>query len=620
MAIADQEMLTRQIREAVDIVDLVGSYLPLRRAGANFKGLCPFHEEKTPSFNVHPAKQIFKCFGCGAGGDVFTFVQMKENVEFLEARRMLAERAGISLEQEVRRPGGGASKSELAQVNRWAQEFFRGNHKSTIGEKAREYVVKRGITAESAEVFGIGLAVDSFDALIRQANKSQINLDLLHKAGLIKESSRGGFYDTFRNRLMFPIRDVTGRIVGFGGRTLGDDPAKYLNSPATALFDKSNQLFGLDLAREDIAKAGRVIVVEGYTDCMMAHQFGFGETVATLGTAMTESHARLLRRYTDRVILLFDSDEAGRRATDRAISVSLSSGLDVLLARVPKGKDPCDYLLSEGKTGFESVLKAGIEALEFKWQQMVNEYDASTSGPNRRRAVEAYLQELASWVARGAVDPIAKGLLLNQLSKILSLPAEDLHRQLLKMNARSGAYRSRSSVANAPISEHGSAGHGHGAQEEAMRQIMEVLLNEPEHYPAVSAHFVPSAIRDPSLGVVAEKMVAMFESGRDFQVDDLISRLESVAYGRLVTDLQLRGECRGECAAAIEGAVACLKSYEQSRQAAMLAREIRSGRQNNSSESDSASTGEDERLQALSARAKNPHFSSGKARRKFLEL
>jgi len=621
LAIAEREILTRQIRDAVDIVELVGSYVTLRRAGANFKGLCPFHEEKTPSFLVHPAKQIFKCFGCGAGGDVFTFVQLKEKVDFLEARRMLADRAGISLEHDAGAAPSGPRKTDLARANQWAQGVFRRNHQGPAGEAARRYVAARGISDDWAEAFGLGLAVDSFDSLIRQAGAAKVDLKLLLAAGLAKESPRGGYYDTFRNRLIFPITDVNERIVGFGGRTLGDDPAKYLNTPTTALFDKSTHLFGLGRARRALTDSGLAIVVEGYTDCLMAHQFGFPQTVATLGTAMTDAHAAVLRRYTDRVVLLFDSDQAGERAAERALSVSLTGGLEVMLARIPEGKDPCDYLLSAGKTGFESVLKGAVGALEFKWQQVAREYQGCATGPGRRRALEAYLQQLAVWLGQGAIDQIQIGLLLNQVSKILSLPGVELHRQLRRMMRPSGSRVSPSSATTAAVPGNTTVERGASAEQEALRQMVEVLLNEPAHYRTAGAHLDPSAIREPALSSVAAELVGMLESGEPFRLDELIGRFESAGYGRLITDLQVRGERRGGYAAVIEGAIACMESAGRSRRTAILAQEIRSQRERGprGSEGHAVPAGEDERLQALAASAKHPHFASGRARGRFLE-
>jgi len=620
LSLADREIITRQIRDAIDIVDLVGSYVTLRRAGSTFKGLCPFHEEKTPSFTVNPARQIFKCFGCGAGGDVFKFVQMRENVDFLEARRTLADRAGISLESE-RAAGqtgpGGPGKTDLARANDWAARFFRKNYEGAGGRAAREYVAKRGISPEMVNVFNVGLAVDSFDSLIRQAALSKIDVKLLLAAGLVKENQRGGYYDTFRNRLMFPILDANQRVLGFGGRTLGDDPAKYLNTPATALFDKGNNLFGLDRARQAMVEAGRAIVVEGYTDCIMAHQHGFKETVATLGTAMTEAHARLLRRHTDGVILLFDSDEAGQRAADRALAVTVTVGLEVSLARVPEGKDPCDYLLSAGKSGFSGVLNGAIGALEFKWQEVTRQYGAGRTGPARRRALQEYLQQLSTWLGQGAIDPIQTGLLVNQLSQILSLPAEDLHQQLRQMARRlkprpvvrgaTGPERSETTVQPT----------GSNSKQESLRQVVEVLLNEPAYYPHVAAWLKPEEVWDAGLSAVVSAMVEILGSGETLRLDELIGRFESPGFGRLITDLQTRGEQRGRYATVIEGAVACLNAFDQSRQAAALADEIRQGRRQ--AGTGPAPADEDDRLRALTDMARQSHFSPIRARKRLLE-
>lgn len=603
-------MVTRQIREAIDIVDLIGSYVTLRRAGASFKGLCPFHQEKTPSFHVSPSKQLFKCYGCNAGGDVFTFVQMREKVDFVEARRILADRAGIAIELERSGSAGGISKSDLVKANQWAAGLFRRNYLAAVGENARQYVVNRGISPEMVEAFGLGLAVDSYDALLRQARTAKLDLKVLAAAGLLKERQGGGYYDTFRHRLMFPIADPAGRIIGFGGRTLGDDPAKYLNTPATAVFDKSTNLFGLDKARRRLGEIGRAIVVEGYTDCIMAHQHGFTETVATLGTAMTDSHAGILRRYADKVVLLFDSDEAGQRAADRGLAVSLSGGLDVVLARVPEGKDPCDYLLSAGQLSFESVLKAAIPALEFKWKLVVEAFEGSATGPGRRRAIEAFLSQLSAWVDRGVVDSIQLGLLVNQVSKILALPAEHIHRQLQGLAKRSTM--KDSGHAPPAISGQRSTPPQVDVEQEALRQILEVLINDPSRFAEVANCFRPAQFQDPALAAVAKEVVLLSQAGSDWRVDELIGRFQLPAYAQLITDLQTRGERRGGYDAVIAGAMQTLEWAAQARRtlessAAVAAAEARSER-----------VPDEQLVEINQALLKGPHFASPRARRNFL--
>jgi DNA primase len=354
--------LISRIQQANDIVDVVGEHVALKRKGREMLGLCPFHDDHRPSFNVNPGKQIFKCFACGAGGNVIQFVQMRENLSFPQALQRLAERAGIKVEplrtQDSRpRTQDEADPNELARVNTWAAKYFAANlaHPEK-GKDAREYIAKRGISDESVKKWRIGLADGSGSDLLASARRAQIPDKLLAAAGLVVGSGLS-LNDKFVNRLMFTITDVTGRVIGFGGRTLTGEGAKYINSPATVLFDKSNALFGLEQARHQIDSSETAVVVEGYTDCIMAHQFGTANVIATLGTSFTAGHARILRRYAKKVVLLFDSDVAGIEAANRALGVALGSRIDIALASVPEGKDPCDFLLAQGKDAFERVIE-----------------------------------------------------------------------------------------------------------------------------------------------------------------------------------------------------------------------------------------------------------------------
>lgn len=545
----------------------------------------------------------------------------------------MAERAGISLENEHysgRTSSSGPGKSELTKINEWALQIFCRQYEGVPGQVARQYVQQRGISEASSKDWGLGLAIDSFDSICQQARRAKIDSRLLLAAGLLKEGDHGRIYDTFRNRLMFPIRDVTGRIIGFGGRTLADDPAKYLNTPATVLFDKSSNLFGIDRAKHAASKIGRIIVVEGYTDCIMAHQHGFQETVATLGTAMTESHAGLLKRYCDRVVLVFDSDEAGQNAADRALAVTLVSGLDVTLARVPEGKDPCDYLLAAGGEAFDGVLRNAISALEFKWRLVARQYEAGETGPARRRAVDAFLQQMATWVGRGVVDPIQKGLLVNQLSKTLSLRAEDIHQQLGRLVRNVARTASRtgtrtSSMNRATVST--SAGIAPivspSAEELALRQMIEVLLNEPQWYWEVEGYLDPRKIPDGPVARIVHEFREAMSSNEIFRLDEFIGRFESTEFAQLITDLQMAGEKRGEFDKVITGTKARLEECARSRQVADIADEIRrhQGTSPGTSEGEceAGPDSENERLLTLAAHARRSHFSPVSARKKFLQ-
>lgn len=558
------EILTEQIRQASDILDVVSSYVSLKRAGRGFKGLCPFHNEKTPSFNVTPDKQTFKCFGCGAGGDVFKFIQLREGVGFVDARAILARRAGIDIDQAERRvrPGSGETevgKIELEETNRWAADWFSRQLAGSIGGSARHYLETRGFEAPFIDRFGLGFAPDRWDALLPAARQAGISEARLSACGLIKPRESGGHYDGFRNRVMFPIRDELDRVIGFGGRTLGDDNAKYINSPQSALFDKSRCLYGLSAAKESFREQRVAIVVEGYVDCIMCHQFGFSGAVATLGTALTEAHVRLLGRFVDRVVLLFDSDEAGQRAAESSLPLFLSDRLEVELAHVPEGKDPADFLVLRGKEAFQEVLTSGRSALEFKWNQVVRQCRGQASQLDRRRAVEEYLGLLVRSADLDAFEPIQRGLILNQVGKLLGLPTEEVYRQLRIIARKSG-------VARARVAPAGGRGIRRADKDEAscaLRELIEVCLNEPRYLEQadVAEVFDPDLIADADLRAVADALREMAKETEGFSLAALIGRFDSVETAALITDLEAAGQRRGNFDATVAGAVRRLEQF-----------------------------------------------------------
>src|SRR6266403_4299578 len=324
-----------QIRAASDIVDVIGSYLPLKRAGANFLALCPFHREKTPSFNVSPQRQIFHCFGCHKGGDVFKFVMEHESVDFVEALRRLADRAKIPLDHE-KSPVEQQSrhlKEKLLQVHEQITQRWQGALATEAsGQIARDYLPKRGVSDEAVKLFRLGYAPEMWDDTVNWAKSKGHELGLVEKAGLIlRKEASDNFYDRFRGRLMFPICDEQGRVIGFSGRILsGDDKtAKYVNSPETPIFTKSRLFFGLDKSKRALLEAGYAVVCEGQLDLIACYTAGVRNVVAPQGTALTAGHARILKRYVDEVVLCFDSDTAGRNAAIRALDDLLASGLAI---------------------------------------------------------------------------------------------------------------------------------------------------------------------------------------------------------------------------------------------------------------------------------------------------
>jgi DNA primase len=395
------QQLLDEIRSRADILEIVGQVVKLKRTGENWKGLCPFHTEKTPSFTVNPKRNIYHCFGCGAGGDAFSFLMRQERVAFPEAVRTLADRAGVALPDAGQRAPEVDGKLEaLRRAMALAAEFYTRSLWEPGGEKPRAYLEQRGVDPEVAKRFGLGYAPESWNALLGVMARQGIGEDVLVQAGLILARQNGpGFYDRFRGRLLFPIRDVQGRVVAFGGRALSGEEPKYLNSPETPLYVKGQMLYALDVARIAMRERSRAIIVEGYLDCLMAHQHGFGETVAALGTAFTPAQLGLLRRYADEVVTLFDADAAGQKASTRleemmndvmdlqnlGWSVARTGGfekaghLPIRVALLPAGHDPDSLLRAEGAAALTARLDAARPLLSFVLEKAFADEDLTTA-------------------------------------------------------------------------------------------------------------------------------------------------------------------------------------------------------------------------------------------------
>jgi DNA primase len=383
MAGFSQATLER-IRAASDIVDIIGGYLPLKKAGANFTALCPFHKEKTPSFNVNPHKQIFHCFGCHKGGDVFTFVKEYENIGFVDAVRRLAERAKIPLEME-NNPAAQETrhlKDQLLEIHekitqRWQNCLLN----EAAGEIARNYLAKRGVSADAIKLFRIGAAPELWDDTVNWAKSKNYDLTLVEKAGLIiRKEETGNYYDRFRGRLMFPICDEQGRVIGFSGRILSGDEktAKYVNSPETPIFTKSKIFFGLDKSKRAILDAGFAIICEGQLDLIACFMAGVQNIVAPQGTAFTDQHARILKRYVNEVVLCFDSDEAGQNAAVRSLDHLLASGLAVRVAVVPAPHDPDSFIKNFDGEKFQELVSKAEGFFDYYLNRLCKQNDANS--------------------------------------------------------------------------------------------------------------------------------------------------------------------------------------------------------------------------------------------------
>lgn len=390
-----------RIRELTDIAEIIGEHVVLKPAGTGrLKGLCPFHSEKTPSFHVNREHGFYYCFGCEAKGDVFRFVMETEGLGFVDALRKLGARVGVEVTAPA--PGSGR-KRDLYQVNELAQEYFSGN----LGGPALAYLEERGLTAESVSRFGLGYAPDGWDGLLRHAAARSVGPDLLLEAGLLVENERGNRYDRFRDRITFPIRDRLGRTVGFAGRIMGAGEPKYLNSPETDIFHKGSVLYGLDLAAPVLRESGDAVIVEGYMDVIALQQEGFGNAMATLGTALTSGHADLLSRLdVSRLWLAFDADEAGQRATLAGLDRSIGRNFLVRAVVLEGGRDPADVVLGDGPAAFRHALDAGMSEVAYRFGTTLEKHDPQTD-----RGRQAILNELLPVLRpRGLIDPVAEEL------------------------------------------------------------------------------------------------------------------------------------------------------------------------------------------------------------------
>lgn len=424
-----------EIRNRLDVVELVGSYFPLRRTGQNFKACCPFHDEKTPSFVVSPQRQTFHCFGCGEKGTIFDFVMKMERVEFREALELLADKAGVPLEDDAEEGRARRSlRAELYRLHEWTHGLFQRAYAAPEGAACRRYVDGRGITPEIVQSFGVGYAPPGWETLVDEARRAGYPPALLEKAGLARQSSRRpGHFSMFRDRLVFTIRDSMGRVVAFGARSLDGSEPKYLNSPETEIFQKGRILFGLDRLRHH-GREDPVFVMEGYTDVLMSEQVGVTGAVATLGTALTPDHANVLSRYSDSIVLVYDGDSAGLAAAERGTMLLLEAGhLDIKVTVLPEGQDPCDFFRERGADGKAELLDRTIDLLQFLLDRAAARWDLE-SADGRRRAAEALVGAAAA-----IKDPIARDVVLDRISDRTGVGVYALRDEVARR--RSGAPR-----------------------------------------------------------------------------------------------------------------------------------------------------------------------------------
>lgn len=373
--------LLEEIRNRCDVVDIISEYVHLKPAGKGFKGLCPFHEEKTPSFMVSPEKQLFHCFGCGEGGNVFNFLMKYEKLSFFEAVKMLAQKSGVPLPVDEEKENILHKKKErLYKLNNLVANYYREClFRTNQGKKVINYFKKRGISDTSVEKYKLGYAPSSWDALSNFLKKKGYYYEELIKAGLIKKSKiEGKYIDYFRDRIIFPIFNLSGKVIGFGGRVLDDSLPKYINSPETLVYNKGSNLYNLNFAKEGIRKKNCIIVVEGYTDVLITQQYGFNNIAASLGTALTAKQIGLIKRFTNAVLIAYDADSAGNMATLRSLDLLVKAGLEIKVIDLPQGYDPADFLIKKGSETFQNLVNRSLSLIDFKLKILYSKYSIKT--------------------------------------------------------------------------------------------------------------------------------------------------------------------------------------------------------------------------------------------------
>ena len=553
MSLYDLQDAKEQVRQSVDIVELIGGYMTLRRQGRNFVGLCPWHDDSRPSLQVNPERQSFKCWVCDIGGDIFSFVMRAEGLDFREALEMLAERSGI----ETRKPANNQAASQFDRRNllaamAWAEsEFHRCLLESPTAEPARQYLIDRGIDEASVRKFRLGFSPDSWQWLLDRARSAGFSAAVLERVGLAIKGDQGSHYDRFRGRLLFSIRDPRSRCIAFGGRTLPSasiDPnrteAKYINSPETPLFNKSSELYGLELARDGLAQGQTLVVMEGYTDVIMAHQHGITNAVAVLGTALGEKHIPLIRRFTDCVTLVLDGDEAGQRRTmqilDELLALFVNHEIDLRILTLPSGADPCDVISSQGSEAFRERLNDSLDALDYKIQAVTDGLALAPGTHRTALAVEELIATLARALPTDSLTSssalVREQQVIARLSRQFGIGEEALRTRLSAVRREKPSGMARLKPSASPLSAPGRA-----TISSWERELMELILLEPAIVAELAECLSAEDIEHETCRCVFEKVLELMHSGQIPTFDQLMFACDEADEKNLLVDCDESG-------------------------------------------------------------------------------
>ncbi len=520
------ENILDDILNKTDIVELISSYFPLKRAGRNFKALCPFHNEKTPSFMVNPQKQIFHCFGCGRGGNAFGFLMEYERMDFLEAVRILASKAGIALPQDSSSSKTTSLVSNLYKINGLARNFYINILNSSAGASAQEYLNKRNINRETIQTFMLGLSMDKWDSLFNYLRSKNISLTLLEKSGLFCSREGGGYYDRFRKRLIFPILDVKDRVLAFGARALTDEKevAKYINSPESLIYVKGRHLYALNLTRGEIRQKDCAVVVEGYFDCITAYQAGIRNVVASLGTSLTADQIRLLKRYTRNVIMVYDSDQAGQDATMRSLDLFIQEAMNARVAVLPPDFDPDSFLRKYGSGAFQNLINAARGLFDYKLEILTSRYDMAKP-EGKAGVVQEMLISLSNFK-----DAVLQSEYARRLAQRLDINEEALVIELRKIKDKK-VYISPDFIRGASFKVNPTE-----------RLLINLILRETELVDRIKAVLCPDDFQDERLARVFSLICDLNSQGKAVQPSRLIGYLNDRELTSLISELVAEDE------------------------------------------------------------------------------
>lgn len=501
------EDIIDQVRDRTDIVEVISRHIPLKKAGRDYKACCPFHHEKTPSFSVSPARQIYRCFGCGVGGNVFSFLMKYERLEFPEAVRELAEKAGVVIPDSPRFDREKSSLSEkLHSINEVAAAFFRRNLLSDrTAVISREYIAKRKLGPQIVDKFKLGYASKSWDGLLEYLKKKGYDDSVMEKSGLLIKGKDGRLFDRFRDRIVFPISDSKGKIKGFGSRVLDSRQPKYMNSPETFIYNKRNHLYGLDLSWEDIRDKDSALVVEGYLDLLSPYQHGIKNVVASLGTSLTVEQVRMLKRFTNNIIMLFDSDKAGENATVRSLDLLVEEDVKVRVAQLPEGHDPDSFINKYGPEVFRKMLASAQDLFDYKINLLLSRYDVETL--DGKATIAGEMLPLISKIK----NAIIQAGYLKRLAEILSIEDASLKAELKKVKP-DYSYRYR------PVEKVEKSVEADTAE----KIIAGLMLEDKKFIQSVKEKFKPADFKDSTIRTIVNKLYQLHDESKTVTPSKLI--------------------------------------------------------------------------------------------------